>query len=394
MQKLKYKNISYLINQGKSNSWKFAGYIGLGIGVFLLLVSLQIFLNINRLLKDNNPKKDGFDFLSVTKQITNDNMGKDNTFSTAELSDFKNVPQIAEVAPVITNQFRVKANAGSMIPFSTDLFLESINKQFLDTLPAGFTWQPGQQNVPVIFSSDFLEMYNVFAPAQGLPQLSPKTIAAVGLGLECYGNTGTFTFRANIVALSDRINSVIVPQSFIEWGNKYLAGTNTQNPSRIYIKIKDANDPALLKYLDDHNYRVNKDKTKFGRVKTVLQAVVSLLGFFGILIICLALLLFSFYLKLIIANSRQNLQLMIILGYSPGWLTKIVSRKWIVLYLIIITAALVCTGVVHYLFSSNFMQANISFLPDWKVFGLAALLFILAIYFNYTLIKKELFRIA
>lgn len=394
MQKLKYKNISYLINQGKNTSWKFAGYIGLGIGVFLLLVSLQIFLNINRLLKDSNPRKNGFDFISVTKQITNDNMGKDNTFSKEELNDFKRVPQIAEVAPVVTNLFRVTANAGSMIPFSTDLFLESINKQFLDTLPANFTWQPGQQNVPVIFSSDFLEMYNVFAPAQGLPQLSPKTITAVGLGLECYGNTGTFTFKANIVALSDRINSVIVPQSFIEWGNKYLSGVNNQSPSRIYIKTKDANDPALLKYLDDHNYRVNKDKTKFGRVKTVLQTVVSLLGFFGILIICLALLLFSFYLKLIIANSRQNLHLLITLGYSPGWLTKIVSGRWITIYLVIIIAAFVCTCFVHYLFSATFMQNDLSFLPDWKVLGLSALLFLLAVYFNYALIKKELFRIA
>ncbi len=144
MQKLKYKHISYLINQGKSSSWKFAGYVGLGIGVFLLLVSLQIFLNINRLLKDSNPRKNGFDFISVTKQITNDNMGKDNTFSKDELNGFKSVPQITEVAPVVTNQFRVKANAGSMIPFSTDLFLESINQQFLDTIPANFTWQPGQ----------------------------------------------------------------------------------------------------------------------------------------------------------------------------------------------------------------------------------------------------------
>ncbi len=394
MQKIKYKDISFLINQGKKGYWNFAGYLGLGVGVFLLLVSLQMFININSLLKGSHPKKNGFDFISVTKQITNDNMGKDNTFTQSEIADFKKIPQVTELAPVLSNQFRVTANAGNVIPFSTDLFLESIDRQFLDTLPANFTWQPGQQIVPVIFSSDFLEMYNVFAPAQGLPQVSPKTISAVNLGLECYGTTGVFTFTGNIVALSDRINSVIVPQSFIEWGNKYLTGKNTQDPARIYLKTKDANDPALLKYLDDNNYRVNKDKTKFGRIKTVLQSVVTLLGFFGILIISLALLLFSFYLKLIIANSRQNLHLLLTLGYSPGWLSKVVSGKWIVVYLITIVISIVFTATAHYLFTFMFMQGELSFIPDGKVFGLAFLLFVMAIFFNYSLIKKELFRIA
>ena len=40
-------------------------------------------------------------------------------------------------------------------------------------------------NVPIIFSSDFLEIYNVFAPSQDLPQLSEKTISSVNIILEC-----------------------------------------------------------------------------------------------------------------------------------------------------------------------------------------------------------------
>ena len=37
------------------------------------------------MLKENNPRKNGFDFISVTKTITNENMGKDNTFKDDEL---------------------------------------------------------------------------------------------------------------------------------------------------------------------------------------------------------------------------------------------------------------------------------------------------------------------
>jgi hypothetical protein len=48
---------------------------GLGIGVLLLLCSIQMFLNINTLLKEKSTRKDGADFISVTKTITNENMG-------------------------------------------------------------------------------------------------------------------------------------------------------------------------------------------------------------------------------------------------------------------------------------------------------------------------------
>ncbi|MGN6193855.1 MAG: FtsX-like permease family protein, partial [Ginsengibacter sp.] len=183
---LSYKNIEPLIISGKNIFSKWLGYFGLGIGVLLLLVSMQMFVNIQQLLKENSPRKSGgYDFISISKTITNENMGKDNTFSNSDLSNLEKQPTIAGVAPLISNKFRVRATAGDIIPFSTDLFLESINDNFIDTVPPNFTWQPGQMVVPIIFSSDFLEMYNVFAPAQGLPQLSPKTISSVNIILEC-----------------------------------------------------------------------------------------------------------------------------------------------------------------------------------------------------------------
>ena len=221
---------------------------------------------------------------------------------------------------------------------------------FIDTLPPSFTWQPGQLVVPIIFSSDFLEMYNVFAPAQGLPQLSEKTISSINIILECSGPNGTMNFKGNIVALSDRINSLLVPKTFMNWSNLHLSGDTTSRVSRVYIKTKDANNPQLISFLDQQNYHLNKDKVKFGRVKSVLQNIVSALGVFGILVIVLALMLFSFYLQLMIAKSKDNLRLLLTLGYSPKWLANSVAKTWLPVYLFIIIAALIITQVLHLLF--------------------------------------------
>src|SRR6185312_1880212 len=390
---LSYKNIEPFIVSAKNNISKWLGYFGLGIGVLLLLVSMQMFVNIQQLLSENAPRKSGgYDFISISKTITNDNMGKDNSFTNEDLLKLKEQPTIAGVAPLISNKFRVRATAGDIIPFSTDLFLESINDNFIDTVPASFTWQPGQIVVPIIFSSDFLEMYNVFAPAQGLPQLSAKTISSVNIILECSGTNGSQTFKGNIVALSDRINSLLVPKTFMNWSNLHFMGDTTIHASRVYIKTKDANDPKLISYLDSQDYHLNKEKVKFGRIKSILQNIVSALGVFGILVIVLALMLFSFYLQLMIAKSKDNLRLLLTLGYSPSWLAKSVAKSWLPVYLSIIVVALILTEILHLLFLQlSFAEAaNLSYFLNWSVWLTAIALFALTIFINLRLVKKEL----
>ncbi len=390
-----YKHIQSLLITGKNIFSKWLGYIGLGIGVLLLLVSMQMFINIQHLLKEDNPRKNGFDFISISKTITNENMGRDNTFNDSDLISLANRPEIQGVSPLIANQFRVKATAGNIIPFSTDLFLESLDNDFIDTIPPSFTWQPGQFTVPIIFSSDFLEMYNVFAPAQGLPQLSDKTISSVNIILECYGPDGMQNFKGNIVALSDRVNSVLVPKTFLEWSNLHFGGVSKVKPSRVFIKTKDANNPQLITYLESQNYHLNKDKTKFGRVKRILQNIVSALAVFGILVIGLALMLFSFYLQLMIAKSKDNLQLLLTLGYSPKWLANSVVRTWLPVYISIIVIALVITELLHLMFINLTIidSANLSWPLHWVVYITALCLLALTLYINSRLVKKELNQI-
>ena len=392
---ISFKTIAPFLNVGQNNTSRFFSYAGLGIGILLLLCSVQMYININQLLKDKNPRKNGFDYISVTKTITNQNMGNDNRFSDADIKELQSQPFIKDAAPLISNQFRAKVSAGDIIPFSTDLFLESVKNDFIDTVPPSFSWQPGQADVPVVFSADFLEMYNIFAPAQGLPQLSESSVGSVSIILECYGPDGIHKFKAHIVALSDRINSVLVPESFLKWANTQFGNPPSAPAARLYIKTVDANDPNLLNYLQQKNYHVNKDKTKFGRIKQVLQAVVTGLGGFAVLVILLAMMLFSFYLQLMIARSKDNLQLLLTLGYSPSWLSKTVAKKWIPAYTIIILAALACTELLQYSFQQYVLGGREELSPfiNISIVLLAAVLLLLCIFVNYRLIRRLLYKL-
>jgi hypothetical protein len=370
------------------------GYVGLVIGVLLLLFSMQLFLNIQQLLKENNPRKNGFDFVSISKTITNENMGKDNLFSEKEISELKALPQIDAVSPLTSNHYRVRASAGNVFEFSTDLFFESLDENFMNQ-PADFVWKPGQEIVPIILSSDFLEMYNVFAPAQGLPQLSALTITSLNLFLECSGTRGFQNFRGNVVGLSDQINSILVPHSFMTWSNKQLAGDSTIAPTRVFLKLKDANNPQLINYLDSHGFYLNHDKIQFGRIKSILQNIVSALGGFGILVIVMALLLFSFYLQLMIAKSKENLKLLLTLGYSPRWLSNGFTKTWLPVYAFIILIALGITQLLQILFLQFpfVKQAALPWHLHWSVIVMALVLLLITLWVNSSLVKKEINRL-
>ncbi len=319
-----------------------------------------------------------------------------NLFNASEIKQIEAQPFVAAVSPLIANRFQVELSAGNIIPFSTSLFMESLDDDFLDTLPPNFKWREGQEFLPIIVSSDFLQMYNVFAPGYGLPQVSEATASQILIYITCTGINGRQqTFRGSIVAFSDRINSIIVPKNFLLWGNRIFANTEEVKAARMYVKLKDANNPDFLRFLDQHQYRINKDKVKFGRIKNVLQLVVTGLGAFGLLVVLLALMLFSFYLQLIIAKSKDNLTLLLTLGYAPKWLTSTVAGRWVPIYVIIVIAALILTSILQWGFFSisSSLNAKLSPLLHWSVFLLALILIILTAFSNYRLIRKHVYAL-
>jgi hypothetical protein len=381
------------LQTGTKATSRWFSYIGLGAGVLLLLVSVQMFINLDQLLNKVNTRKNGFDFISISKRINDENQSVKSVFTKREIEELRTKPFVDGVAPLMANEFRVHVEASGI--FGTDLFLETLENEFIDTVPKSFQWQQGQMIVPLIISSDFLEAYNVFAPGNGLPQMSSTTAERLPIIIECSGQGKQLTFQARIVAFSDRINSVLVPKSFLDWANENLGEASEEGATRLFIKTKDANNPDFLSYLDQNNYLVNKDKTRLGRTKQTLQAVFSGLGVFGLLVVVMALMLFSFYLQLLIARSRDNLQLLLLLGYSPSWLSKNVSKRFIPVYIFVVLAALAITQILQWAFHHAVMydRPELSSAINWVVIVIAIGLIILSIITNYRLVRKLLYKL-
>lgn len=204
--------------------------------------------------------------------------------------------------------------------FSTQLFLESVPDDFIDTLPDGWTFDPSDPTatVPVILPRDYLALYNFgFAASRGLPQLSESMITRIPVAMHFSGNGINERRMARIAGFSDRINTIAVPAAFLEWANRRYGNSHESEPSRLIIKANAPGDPAIEKYFDAHNISTSAANASSDRAAYLLKLVSAIAGGVGAAICTLSLFILLLSVALLMQKNRDKNATLLFLGYSP-----------------------------------------------------------------------------
>lgn len=318
-----------------------ANLIGLGI----LLLGLQFYRDALTALsaKDSLMRAD---YLIISKQVTSGLFGsRDNSFSAEEIADLEQQPFVAALGRFTPSKFQVSAGLGLGSALggglSTYMFLEAVPDRFLDLKPSDWHWEEGQQEVPLIIPRSYLGLYNsAFAQSQGLPLLSEATIGAIPLGLELRGGLEEQHYRGRIVGFSNRLNTLLVPEHFIQQMNRRLAPELPASPTRLILELHNPSDPAIALYLREHSYESEGERLASSQSMYFLRLLSGVVLGVGLLISALSayLLLLSIYL-LLQKNSRQ-LENLLLLGYSQRQLVLPYVLLTLVLNLLALLAAL------------------------------------------------------
>jgi|688.fasta_scaffold202370_3 hypothetical protein len=373
-------NIITTILKDKTTKKQWLSLSALFIGFFLLLLSIQLYTNVSEILNGKQQKEDQYDYLVINKVITNSMMGDNSKsyFTEGEINDFKSIHSIQEFAPIVSNQFPIAASTTGDLGFYTQLFFESVPENYLDVTPSTWQWTEGNITVPIILSSDFLNLYNFgFALSQGLPQLSEESIQALSFELTIGQAPNTEVYRAEIAGFSQRYSSVLVPLSFMKYANQKFGDNKPQHTSRIILQTKEADDPALAQYLKNKNYSTQNEKLKMSKIKSVVQLVFGALGLLGLFVTSLAFFLMSLYLELKITRSSHKLQLLSLLGYKPSILHHHFTHSILKSIALLILCSLVVLSIIQVCIHFLLLKINIesSLFIHWITFAFALILF-------------------
>ncbi len=376
-QELRYLMGKLLSNP--SGKWRAGiGSMGLWISAVLILMAVQLQSNFSYLLNREHVKDADTTYLLINRQLNSSNLNN-TTLQEEEIEQLKKLPEVAAVGTVQPAYFKaILSIDNSQFPFQTDASFETVPADFIDQLPANWDWKEGDEIVPVILPSLYLDLYNFqFALAQQLPQLSPEILRMLTFNITIMGAGKSIVLKGRVAGLSDRIQSLLVPASFMNWANQRYATDNKRKPSRVIIKTNDASSPNLNQFLQKNQLRTDQEKTRFSQYRQIVNWVAAIAGFSGLLLLAFSLLVLYLFIQLSITGLREEIRLLLQLGTSPGQLAQFLMKKFFPLQAGMVLLAVLTVSLLQWMLQQSLAQQSIHLSPFISLFTMAAALLLL-----------------
>ncbi|MGM9800688.1 MAG: ABC transporter permease [Candidatus Limisoma sp.] len=344
-----------LLKKHVSKSQMFGFALANIIGLTIVLLGVQFYQDVRNIFAD----EDSFmrkDYLVVTKRVGELNAiatmmgGGANTFTDSELTQLRNEPWVRDVGEFSTSNYQVYGTislAGQSVSLRSSFFFEAVPDKFLDVESKDWKFDPEHPQIPIIVSKDYLSLYNFgFAASQGMPQMSENMIGMVPIVFRLTGNNGKQDFlEGRIVGFSNRLNTIIVPQSFMDWSNNRYAPDAEAQASRIIVEVSNPGDPAVETYMNSHGYEIAGDKLNSSKANRLLTIILSIVVAVGLVICILSFFILILSIFLLLQKNTQKLQNLLLLGYSPrqvsGMYVRMIVYINIAVYMLSIAAMLV-----------------------------------------------------
>jgi hypothetical protein len=355
--------------------------IGALIGMQRLLNALQLYYDLNYLF---TVKKD--DVIANTYLEINKDLSLLNTlsvvstyFTEKDLKALEARPEVKRVAPFTSTKFSIWATVkGSDImpgipDFNSDFFVEGLPDNMIDLKSHKWRWHPGDAEIPLIAPRSQLTILNfAYLPSKGVPSIPEEMVFRIPIRLEIRHpetNEKIF-FKARVIALSDRVNSVVAPLTFVQYANATF-GKEIKPPTRVLVEVDDPGDPRFHAFLEDQGYETNLEKLNGGRLRAVLSILFLVVAVVGGFIVLLSVLVFVLTFELMIGKASGDIRLLIQLGYPHVRVSRLFNRYLLSLFLCIQLVAFLVLFLTKYLLNQQFKAYALEVLPGvhWAVFA-------------------------
>lgn len=363
------------------------------IGLLIVLLGLQFYTDVRSIWQD----EDSFmqkDYLVINKRVSGSGLltGERASFSADEIADIERQSWVRKVGRFSSADYRLSASieqAGRSM--STYMFFESIPSEFVDVDSDEWGYEEGDNVVPIIISKDYLSLYNFgFASSTGLPQFSETMIGSIPMRLRISSAKGSAELQGRIVGFSNRLNTILVPQEFMDWSNQRYGRTAgaRADPSRLIIDVSSPGDVKIKDYIAEHGYEIAGDKAN-STASYFLNVATGMVLAIGAVITILSLFVLLLSISLLMQKNRQKMHSLIMLGYE----LKEVGRPY--------RQLVVAVNAVAYLLAAGAMLAMRMLYIDavramgasettvWMSLGVGAMITIVVILFNIISINRK-----
>ena len=320
LRKLLNKNISIPQLLG----YMFAACAGMAI----IFSAFCFSMDIRPLLSSDRTGLFKPEFMVLNKRVPVVSMNVANVaFSDTEIAELEEQSFVRSVSAFTPSRYSVQlyTDRNSAIPFGTDAFFESVPDRLLGNAYAPWGWDTVSRLVPIIIPRDYLALYNFgFAGSQGLPLISEGVVQQVKFNILLGGRGRMEEFSGRIAGFSDDLNTILVPEGFMQWANHRFGDNHPQhNVSRLILEINNPADPQIASFFaSKENYEINSNKGEQGKLSYFLTLLIIAVAGAGLLIMLPAVGLMLLSINLLVYKNKKTLGNLILLGYTRNRLAR------------------------------------------------------------------------
>ena len=366
-------------------------------GMVIVLLGIQFYQDVAPVFTEGDSfmKKD---YLIVSKKVSTlgSFVGKSSTFSNSDIEEILDQPFTKEVGAFTPSQFKVSAGVGMEqigLNMSTAMFFESVPDKYVDVNLDEWHFEPGQEVVPIIIPRNYLNLYNFgFAQSRNLPQLSEGVMNLINLEVRISGGGRQNSYKGKIAGFSNRLNTILVPESFMVWANaNYSDGKSDKEPSRLIVEVGNPTDDRIARFFKEHGYETEDDKLDAGKTTWFLKVVVGIVLAVGLIISILSFYILMLSIYLLLQKNSTKLENLLLIGYGPNRVALPYQILTIVLNACVLVLAI---GVVLYV-RTLYMNVVVQMFPSlgegnvWLMMLIGILLFLGVSFFNVVAVKKK-----
>lgn len=370
--------------------------IGAFMGITFLITSIHYIIKVNEFGKGADIL--GPNTLIVQKKVTNAsslNLTKTD-FSERELQKMRDETFIVEVKPVLSNNFEVSFETSDpLVPyFRSDVFIQTVDQKFLDVKSTKWTWKPGDKYVPMIMPREFLVMLNTFMSAKGIPQISDDLAMDVKFKFKIWNKSGEEKINVKIIGFTNEVSSLLVPASFMEYGNdKYSDGT-VQKITQVMISGKESEFGLVEDLLNRKGLESKNAQMIVGRLKSVVGTLFLVVFGISIIAVLASGLVLIQYMQLLMSRNAYEVRTLLRIGYDPKDIIKSFFFYFVKIFGVVAFLGLSIFFVFKYFLDTMFEEGGLYIDKGITWISILSLLIAYLIFTiaSYRTAKKGIFR--
>lgn len=344
---------------------QFAGFAFANLfGMLIVLFGFQFYQDVLPVFT----QQDSFmkaDYLIMSKKIGMGNTisGRTNTFSGSEIDDVSSQKFVKKVGKFTSTEYKVDASMGvnGVNVLNSELFFESVPDGFVDVPLKDWKYEPGSKEVPIILPRTYINMYNFgFAQSHSLPKISDGLVGMIDFEIFIQAGGKKEQFKGKVIGFSSRLNTILVPQAFMDWSNHEFAPEDHSDPTRLIVEVGNPADENISQYLDENGYEVETDKLDAEKTTYFLRMMVTMVMVVGLVISILSFYILMLSIYLLVQKNSSKLENLLLIGYSPAN----VSKPYQLLTMGLNIVVLIVAWIVLFFLRSYYMDFIETFFPD------------------------------